>query len=602
VFPVMLRLQDRACLVVGGGGVALRKVHGLLADEARVTVVAPDVVAPLEEMARDGRLELKRRTYRDGEAAAYALVFAATDDRAVNRRVFEDADGAGVWANAADDPELCSFHLPARVQRGSFQLAIGSAGEAPFAVRRIRQLLERRFGSEWSEWLAAAARFRNRVRDLGLDPAEQESCFQRFFDATVDRERLSARVPMHAEEHVWTQAPIAGEASREAREELASSTEPRAEGESRPGVVTLVGAGPGCAGLLTLRGWQRLMAADAVVYDRLAAAALPCELSPRTELHGVGKTAGHHPIPQEQISALLVRLAREGKRVVRLKGGDPYVFGRGGEEIEELQAEGIPFEVVPGVTSGIAAPGWVGVPVTYRGEAVCVTLLTAHEAVKQKGSQVRWDLLAQDPHHTLVGYMGLTTLRRVVGHLLTGTMDPDTPAAMIERGTTASQRSVISTLAELPGAVEREGLRAPALFVVGPTVRHASRLDWFGRLPLAGERLVLSAAATDLVQGLETAGAEVVAVPSPVSEAARVVMGAEPLTGCVARNRAEVEWLDEEREGAGWEETTILWCLGRETAERARALGWRTIREVEAGLDVGDLVVRIADRRARSAS
>ncbi len=598
MFPIMLRLQGRRCLVVGGGGVALRKVQSLLAEEALVTLVAPEVVEPLNAMARDGRLTWKKRTYRSGEAADYALVFAATDQRAVNRRVFVEADRAGVWANAADDPELCSFHLPARVQRGSLQLAVASEGVAPFAVRRLRKLLERSFGPEWGEWLASAARFRSRVRDRGLAPAEQETCYDRFFDETVDREHLGARVPMQAEEKIWASDEPGGGATTGAEAPAESGQEPC----MRPGLVSLVGAGPGCAGLLTLRGWQRLMEADAVVYDRLAAMALPCELSPRTELHCVGKTAGNHPVPQEEISAQLARLAREGKRVVRLKGGDPYVFGRGGEELEALQAEGVPFEVVPGVTSGVAAPGWMGIPVTYRGEAVRLTLLTAHESIKTKGPQVRWDLLAQDPHATLVGYMGVTTLPQVVEALLAGGMDPTTPAAMVEQGTTASQRSVLSTLAELPEAAQRKELRPPALFVVGPTVRHAENLDWFGRQPLAGERLVLSAAASELARGLEAAGAEVVAVPSPMTPAARIVMGAAPLTGCVPRNPAEVEWLDEEREIAGWEESTVAWCLGSETAERARGLGWRRIEEVAAGLDNAGVVTWIAKHRSRRSS
>jgi precorrin-2 dehydrogenase/sirohydrochlorin ferrochelatase len=204
MFPVMLRVEGRRCLVVGGGGVALRKVQSLVAESALVTVVALDVVEALDEMAQRGQLTLEKRPYRAGEAADFALVFAATDCRDVNRQVYEDADGAGVWANAADDPELCSFHLPARVQRGSLQLAVASGGDAPFAVCRIRQLLERRFGPEWDEWLAAAARFRSRVRDLGVELSGQEACFDRFFDETVDRERLAARVPSETEERSWS--------------------------------------------------------------------------------------------------------------------------------------------------------------------------------------------------------------------------------------------------------------------------------------------------------------------------------------------------------------------------------------------------------------
>lgn len=596
MYPVMLDIEGRRCLVVGGGGVALRKVQGLVAEGARVTVVAPEIVPPLEELAREGLLSLERRPYRTGEAAGHTLVFAATDRRQVNRQVFEDAEAVGVWANSADEPDICSFHLPARVRREGLQLAIASGGEAPFAVRRLRQLLERRFGPEWGEWQEAAARFRTRVRGLGIEPAEQEQCYDRFFEATVDGEQLSARVPSDAEERSWTGAPCTADV-RPASAPVKEDGDPG----TGPGLVSLVGAGPGCAGLLTVLGRQRLMQADAVVYDRLAASVLPCDLPPTTELHCVGKTAGHHPVPQEQINAELVRLAREGKRVVRLKGGDPFVFGRGGEELEAMQAEGIPFEVVHGVTSGIAAPGWIGVPVTSRGEAVRVTLLTAHECLKDGGSQARWDLLAQDPGATIVGYMGLTTLPRVIEALLAGGMWPSTPAAMIERGTTAAQRSVVSTLAELPAAVKREGLRAPALFVVGPTVRHANELDWFGRLPLAGERLVLPAASTELARGLEDAGAEVVLVPSPFTPAARVVIGTARITGCVLSSPAEAECFDDEREGPGWDGEPVAWCLGRDTADRARALGWRRVEEVDANWHGPQLAAWIGRHRHRAA-
>jgi uroporphyrin-III C-methyltransferase/precorrin-2 dehydrogenase/sirohydrochlorin ferrochelatase len=579
----MLRLDGQRCLIVGGGGVALRKVHGLVAEGARVHVVAPEVVPQLDALAEGGQITIDRRAYRPGEAGDYVLVFAATNRREVNRSVYEDASRAGVWVNTADDPELCSFHLPARVQRGPLQLAIASGGEAPFAVRRMRQLLEQRFGAEWGEWIDAASRFRSRVRDVGVAPAEQEKCFGRFFDATVDRERLSARVPTESEQAEWTGAISSGERGAAGPRRHRSAVGEGDGTAERVPTVSLVGAGPGCAGLLTLRGRQRLMAADAVVYDRLAASALPCDLPPRTELHCVGKVAGNHPVPQEQITASIVRLAREGKRTVRLKGGDPYVFGRGGEEAEALRAEGIPFEVIPGVTSGFAAPAWAGIPVTHRGEAVRVTLLTAHESIKRKGPQVRWDLLARDPQATLIGYMGVSTLPQVAKSLIAEGMDPRTPAAMIERGTTAAQRTVISTLAELPEAVRREGLEAPALFIIGPTVGRAEELNWFGDLPLAGERLVVPGGDPALMQELEAAGAEIIEVHSPVTPAARVVIAAAPLTGCVLRSPAEVDLLDEERQGPGWERDPVAWCLDRETAERARQLGWQRIRQVEEG-------------------
>ena len=578
MLPVTLNLQGRSCLVVGGGEVALRKIRSLLTEGAEVTVVAPETSPAVEDLARSGRIRLERRPYREGEASAYALVFAATSRREVNRRVFEDGDRARIWANVADDPELCSFHLAARVRRGPLDLAVGSGGRAPFAARRLRELLDRRLGEEWIAWGEAAARYRSAVRQCPLSPAEREARFDRFFQETVDPEALTVRLPSAAEVEAWLSGrPAPGPAPE----------------EPRVGRVSLVGAGPGCPGLLTLRGRQRLLAADAVLYDRLAAPALPCDLPERVELYGVGKEAGSHHVPQEEIIALLLRLAGEGKSVVRLKGGDPYVFGRGGEEAEALAAAGIPFEVVPGVTSGIAAASWIGVPVTHRGEATRVSLVTAHASRESGPEQVRWDLLAQDPHATLLGYMSLATLPTVVRQLLEAGMPPDTPAAMVQHGTTAAQRSVVSTLSALPGDVEREGLLSPALFVVGPTVRRADRLDWVARQALAGERLVVPPGASGLAATLEAAGAEVIAVGLPLTPAARVVIRALPLTGCVAGSASDVEALSREPGLGG----PTAWCLGTEAAGAARKCRWARVEEVEAGPNGWGLVERIAKAR-----
>jgi uroporphyrin-III C-methyltransferase / precorrin-2 dehydrogenase / sirohydrochlorin ferrochelatase len=580
MYPVTLNVTGHRCLVVGGGWVALRKVEGLIAEGAQVTVVTPEAVGPLATLQKDQTITLEERAYQPGEAAAYTLVFAATDDREVNRRVSEDAASAGVWVNVADDPALCTFHLPARVRRGSLQLSIASAGESPFVVRRLRAFLERRFGPEWTAWIEAAARFRGAVRALGLPRDEVERRYDLFFDSTVDTRQIRARVPAAEELARWLspdpEKPGSGHAGNGTGSKAGDASPDGARG--RAGLVSLVGGGPGDAGLLTLRGRQRLMSAEAVVYDRLAATALPCDLPADVGLHCVGKEAGYHPVPQEEINALLVRLAREGKRVVRLKGGDPYVFGRGGEEAEALAAAGVLFEVVPGVTSGIAVPAYAGVPPTHRQEAVRVTLLTAHESKKVEGPQVRWDLLAVDPHATLIGYMGVTSLPQVVERLIAAGMSRLTPAAVVERGTTSAQRVIRSTLAELPAAVERAGIEPPALFIIGTVVRHADTLDWFGKRPLSGERLVIASPGGNLGTELDMCGAEVVEVPLPVTPAARVVLGALPLTGCILRSPAEADALDEERDGPGWDASKVVaWCLRPAAAERARLLGWRNV-------------------------
>jgi uroporphyrin-III C-methyltransferase len=478
------------------------------------------------------------------------------------------------------------------VRRGPLQLAIGSEGEAPFAVARLRKLLEARLGQEWAEWLAAASRYRLAIRSMNLEAPEANQRYDVFFEGTVDSENLTARVPTESDVRAWLETDV--DHRRVERPAPPPQTKGCREGRSGEGFVSLVGSGPGCPGLMTVRGRDRLAHADAVVFDRLAAAALPTDLPASVELHPVGKVAGSHPIPQEEINALLVRLAREGKRVVRLKGGDPYVFGRGGEEAEELEAAGVPFEVVSGVTSGVAALAWAGIPATHRREAVRLNLLTAHEAIKSKGPQVRWDLLAQDKNATLVGYMGVSALPEVVHNLLASGMDPETPAAMVEQGTTSAQRNVISTVAELPQAIEEAGLQPPALFVIGPTVSHAQRLDWRSRLPLAGQRLLMTQSSASLANLLADQGAEVVVVPLPVTPAARVVIGSLPLTGSVVQSHAEVDWLDEERGSPSWGRDAVAWCLGDETAERARSRGWRNVVELTEGMDCSDLVANIA--------
>jgi uroporphyrinogen III methyltransferase/synthase len=446
-------------------------------------------------------------------------------------------------------------------------------------VRRLRRLFEERFGWEWAEWLSAAARYRRKVRERGTAREDEERLFDRFFRETVDREKLTARVPSESQMRALLDLPEEDEISDRVPVERKTTVE-------RNGLVSLVGAGPGCPGLLTVRGRRRLLEADAVVFDRLAEAALPTELALDVELHPVGKSAGSHPVPQEEINDLLVRLARSGKRVVRLKGGDPYVFGRGGEEAEVLAAANVPFEVVPGVTSGIAAMAWAGIPATHRREAVRLTLFTAHEAATSDGPQVRWDLLAQDRNATLVGYMGVGSLPEVAAQLVAYGMDPETPAAMVERGTTSAQRRVLSTLSQLPGAVEAAGLKPPALFAIGPTVRHADALDWVSRLHLAGHRLLVPSNRSSFARRLEEAGAEVVTLPTPVTPAARVVIAALPLTGCVVWTAADVECLEEERGGSGWTDSAAMYCVGREAAERARARGWSKVKQLDE--DVGE--------------
>jgi len=287
------------------------------------------------------------------------------------------------------------------------------------------------------------------------------------------------------------------------------------------GVVYLVGAGPGDPGLITVRGAQLLADCDAVVYDYLIPDELIVTLRPEIERHYVGKRAGQHSLPQEKINELLVGLARAGKRVVRLKGGDPFVFGRGGEEAAALNEHGIPFEIVPGVTSGIAGPAYVGIPTTDRERASFVMMLTGHKAADKDVSGVPWNWVAKASGGTLVIYMGVTELPALVEQLIGGGMAPDTPACMIERATLPTQRRVVSTLANLPQEAKAAGLKAPALTVIGRVVELGETLDWFGKCPLCGLRVLVTRPADQagwVYARLRDLGAEVLTCPTIATE------------------------------------------------------------------------------------
>jgi len=563
MYPVMLDLRGRRCLLVGAGQIAQRKLLGLLLEGAVVTVIAPTVLESIAQLAAEGKVTLVARAFVASDVKDCQLVFVATGNRQVDEQVTRAARERGIWVNVADVPALCDFHLPAIVRRGDLQLTIASGGGAPFAVRRLRELFERRIGPPWADWIASAKRFRQRVHARGLSVATADECYDRFFAGSVDENTLALRVPSEREEKAWS-----------------TSMDTRVSGSV--GHVSLVGAGPGHPGLLTVEGLRRLRSADAVVYDRLAIPTIPLDLQDHVELHNVGKEAGRHPVPQDEINALLLRLARAGKRVVRLKGGDPFVFARGGEEVLVLRRAGIPCDVIPGVTAGIAAPAAAGIPVTFRGEAVRLTFITAHEGGVP---QARWDLLAQDTRATLVGYMGVSTLAGVSAALMAAGMSGATPAAVIEQGTLPRQRSVRAPLAEIAKVTESSGIKPPAIFVIGQVVAYAETLESTAPRPLGGARFGMFAPRSELSEALQDAGAEVLLAPTPLTEAARLVIGSAPLSGWIVQSVRELDALDCSK--------ATLWCLGGTVASFARARGWPTVEELGDSDSPSELVARL---------
>jgi uroporphyrinogen III methyltransferase / synthase len=337
------------------------------------------------------------------------------------------------------------------------------------------------------------------------------------------------------------------------------------------GIVFLVGAGPGDPGLLTLRGGELLVTCDAIVYDALANPALLAlasvhERDVPVELHDVGKRGGaSESAKQDEINALLVRLGSEGKRVVRLKGGDPLVFGRGSEEAQALAAAGVPFEIVPGVTAGIAAPAYAGIPVTHRGASTSVTFVTGHEDPLKESTTVDWSALARSGG-TLVLYMGVKTLPNIKAALIAGGMSPDTPAAAVQWGTYAKQRTVTATLATLSDAIARAGLTAPVITIIGPVVALRDEIAWFDRRPLFGRRIIVTRArsqAASLSERLIAAGADVIEMP-----ATRVVPAdSDALRGALSR-LDEFGWVMFTSQNA----VRLFWDALRAESRDARAL------------------------------
>ncbi|WP_329742364.1 siroheme synthase CysG [Dyella sp. A6] len=459
LYPLFADLTDRTVLVVGGGMVAERKTAALLDAGARVSVGAPTLTDTLGEWAVQGRItHLPGRYQRNWQKGSW-MVIAATGDRPLNMRIAAEATARRRLVNVVDDPALSTFQVPAVIDRSPLQVAISTAGVAPALARRLRERIEGLLDPAWGPLLRLAHRYRPRIRDRHPDLAQRRRFYDWLHDGPV-RALLRAAQPALAEHTLQT------------------ALETQAHAAS-PGSVVLVGAGPGDPGLLTLRALRALNEADVILHDALVPAAV-LELARRdAERIAVGKRSGGVHTPQDDIHGLLLKHARKGSRVVRLKGGDPFVFGRGGEELQFLQRHGIAFEVVPGITAAVACAAHAGVPLTHRDHAQSVRLVTAH--CKDSLDRIDWPALARE-RQTLAFYMGVGRLDTVSEKLLTHGRDAATPFALVENGSMPQQRTLTGSLAELPELAQRHAISAPALLIVGEVASFASSLHWYGEL------------------------------------------------------------------------------------------------------------------------
>jgi len=459
LFPVFLDLAGRRVLLVGGGVVAKRKADALMEAGADVVVGAPELEPELARAVAEGRLAHRPGPFHPGWLDGAWLVIAATDDPEVNAAVAREAEARRVWVNVVDDAPRCTFQVPARVERGPLQVAISSRGEAPMLARWLRERLETELDpalGDLAEWLGSK------------------------------REALRSRFPQTARRRQVIEALIRGPAADALRNgdlaEAEAAFAAALEEDTTPrGRVILVGAGPGDPGLLTLRGLRALNQADVVLHDRLVSADVLALARRDAETIEVAKEAGTHHTTQQRIHELLIEHAKAGKTVVRLKGGDPFVFGRGGEELEALRAEGIPYEVVPGITAAVACGAYAGIPLTHRDHAQSVRLVTAH--CRNSIDTLDWAALAQE-RQTLAVYMGVQGLDTIRDRLIANGRAPTTPFALVENGSRANQRVVLGTLADLPERALAEKVRSPALLILGEVAGLASELHWFGSAPI----------------------------------------------------------------------------------------------------------------------
>jgi uroporphyrin-III C-methyltransferase/precorrin-2 dehydrogenase/sirohydrochlorin ferrochelatase len=471
LFPAFLDLAGRRVLLVGGGVVARRKAEALLDSGADVVVGAPTLVPELERAVTEGCLVHRAGVFVPEWLDGVWLVIAATDDPDVNATVAREAEARRIWANVVDDAPRCTFQVPARVERGPLQIAISSRGEAPMLARWLREQLE----TDLDPSLAALAEW------LG---SKREALRARFPDTARRRQVIETLIRGPAADAL--RAGNLGEAEAAFASALAEVSTPR-------GRVILVGAGPGDPGLLTLRGLRALNQADVVLHDRLVSAEVLALSRRDAEKIEVAKEAGTHHTTQERIHELLVEHARAGKTVVRLKGGDPFVFGRGGEELESLRAEGIPFEVVPGITAAVACGAYAGIPLTHRDHAQSVRLVTAH--CRNSIDTLDWRALAQE-RQTLAVYMGVQGLDTIRDRLIAHGRAPSTPFALIENGSRANQRVVLGTLSDLPERAVAENVRSPALLILGEVAALSTHLHWFGAAPISPRETLPSPAPT----------------------------------------------------------------------------------------------------------
>ena len=454
-YPIFMNLRNQPCLVVGGGEVALRKIRLLRSAGARITVVAPQLCPGLlEEFGGD--IDHIAREFEETDIGDFRLITAATNNSLVNKRVSELSQARNIPVNVVDRPELCSFITPSIIDRSPVLIAISTGGGAPVLARILRSKLESFIPASYGRLAATMNRYRAQVKKQFPEERARRRFWEKIVHGSVAEHFFSGRD---------SQA-----------EELLQQALAKPQAEPVTGEVWLIGAGPGDPDLLTFRALRLMQQADVVLYDRLVSPGILNLVRRDADRIYVGKQRSRHTVPQTGINQMLVDLARQGKNVVRLKGGDPFIFGRGGEEIELLAESQIPFQIVPGITAASGCATYAGIPLTHRDHAQSCIFVTGH--LKNGSVDLNWKSLAT-PKQTVAIYMGLIGLPVICDKLIQHGVDPAMPVALIEHGTTASQRVFTGTLTDIARKIEIAEVHAPTLIIIGTVVSLHRRLAWF---------------------------------------------------------------------------------------------------------------------------
>jgi uroporphyrin-III C-methyltransferase/precorrin-2 dehydrogenase/sirohydrochlorin ferrochelatase len=456
-FPILFQLEQKRCLIVGGGNVGLRRFRALQTAGARVDVISPEFLPELRELLVHADSEMYEQVYDDSLIQQdYFCVIAATDSKLVNQQVAAQARLLGIPVNDASDRSACDFIFPAIIDRDPITIAISNNGSSPVLSKILRRQLNQFLPSAYGELSEFVGQHRAEVNAAIPDEKTRIDFWQHLLQGTIAEAVFSGN-------HDQAQSLF--------RQALA---EP--ERFNQAGEVYLIGAGPGDPDLLTLRAFRLIQQSDVVLHDRLVSNEIMALVPARAECIYVGKRRSDHSLPQTDINQLLVEHAQQGKRVARLKGGDPFIFGRGGEEIEKLVDAGVPFQVVPGITAANGCSAYAGIPLTHRDYAQSVQFVTGQ--LKDGSVDLNWkELIAEDK--TLVFYMGLASLPVICASLIEHGMPDDMQVALIEKGTTRDQRVMVSTLKALPRRLDLDEVASPSLFIVGRVVQLADKLRWY---------------------------------------------------------------------------------------------------------------------------